>query len=36
MRTLGYGWLATFGVAVVVWIILPLVISQLCAVVGTR
>jgi len=31
MRTLGYGWSATIGAAVVVWVVLPFVISQLCA-----
>jgi hypothetical protein len=31
MRSLGYDWSATLGVAVVVWIVLPFVISQLCA-----
>src|SRR5690349_6436845 len=31
MRSLNYGWPATLGVAVAVWIVLPFVISQLCA-----
>jgi len=31
MRNLNYGWLATLGVAIAVWIILPFVISQVCA-----
>lgn len=31
MRSTGYGWPATLGLAVIVWIVLPLVISQLCA-----
>jgi len=31
MRTLGYGWSVTLGLAVGVWIMLPFVISQLCA-----
>jgi hypothetical protein len=31
MRSLEFGWPATLGVAVVVWVVLPFVISQLCA-----
>jgi hypothetical protein len=31
MRNLGYGWSATLGAAVAVWVVLPFVISQLCA-----
>src|SRR6266481_6138883 len=31
MRGLNYGWSATLGIAVVVWVVLPFVISQLCA-----
>jgi hypothetical protein len=31
MRSLGYGWPATLGVAVIVWVVLPFVISQCCA-----
>jgi hypothetical protein len=31
MRSLDYGWPATLGVAVVIWVVLPFVISQLCA-----
>ena len=31
MRSSGYGWLATLGAAVVVWVVLPFVISQCCA-----
>jgi hypothetical protein len=31
MRNLGYGWPAMLGVLVVIWVALPLVISQLCA-----
>lgn len=31
MRTLGYGSTATVGVAIVVWVVLPFVISQVCA-----
>lgn len=31
MRSLGYGWPATLGVAVVVWVVLPFFISQACA-----
>jgi hypothetical protein len=31
MRSLGYGWSATLVVAVVIWVVLPFVISQLCA-----
>src|SRR5262249_10765483 len=31
MRSVGYGWPATLGVAVVIWLVLPFVISQLCA-----
>ena len=31
MRGLGYGWLATFAIAVVIWVVLPFFISQLCA-----
>jgi len=31
MRGLGFGWPATLGLAVVVWIVLPVIISQLCA-----
>jgi hypothetical protein len=31
MRNLNYGWLATLGIAMVVWIILPFIISQVCA-----
>jgi uncharacterized membrane protein len=31
MRGAGYGWSVTIGAAVLVWIVLPLVISQLCA-----
>jgi hypothetical protein len=31
MRDLNYGWLATLGVAIGAWIILPFAISQVCA-----
>jgi hypothetical protein len=31
MRSLGYGWSATLVVAVVVWVVLPFLMSQLCA-----
>jgi hypothetical protein len=31
MRSLSYGWPATFGLAVIVWLLLPFFISQLCA-----
>ena len=31
MRSLDFGWPFTLGVAVAIWIILPFVISQLCA-----
>jgi hypothetical protein len=31
MRSLGYGWSATLGLAVIIWVVLPFVISQLCA-----
>jgi hypothetical protein len=31
MRSLGYGWFATLGMAVIIWVVLPFVISQLCA-----
>jgi hypothetical protein len=31
MRHLGFGWPAALGLAVIVWIVLPFVISQLCA-----
>jgi hypothetical protein len=31
MRSLSYGWPATLGVAVVTWVVLPFVISQVCA-----
>lgn len=31
MRGLGYGWSATLVVAVLIWLVLPFVISQLCA-----
>jgi uncharacterized membrane protein (DUF485 family) len=30
MRSLGYGWAATLGSALIVWVCLPFVISQLC------
>jgi hypothetical protein len=32
MRSTGYGWAATLGLAVIVWIVLPFGISQVCAV----
>jgi hypothetical protein len=32
MRSLGYGWSVTLGAAVVIWVVLPFVVSQLCAV----
>jgi hypothetical protein len=32
MRGAGYGWLATLGAAFAIWVILPFVISQVCAV----
>ena len=31
MRSSGYGWAATLGVAAIVWVVLPFVISQPCA-----
>jgi hypothetical protein len=31
MRNQNYGWLATLGAAIAVWIILPFIISQVCA-----
>ncbi len=31
MRSLGYGWSATLGLSVIIWVVLPFVISQLCA-----
>jgi len=31
MRSLGYGWPATLGLAVIIWVVLPFIISQLCA-----
>jgi hypothetical protein len=31
MRNLGYGWSATLGAAVVIWSVLPFVMSQLAA-----
>lgn len=31
MRSSGYGWAATLGLAAIVWVVLPFVISQLCA-----
>ena len=31
MRSLGYGWPSTLVGAVVIWVVLPFVISQLCA-----
>jgi len=31
MRGLGYGWLATLAIAVVIWVVFPFLISQLCA-----
>ena len=31
MRSLDYGWAATLMVAVVTWVVLPFIISQLCA-----
>jgi hypothetical protein len=31
MRSLGYGWPATLGVALIVWVVLPFVISHCCA-----
>jgi hypothetical protein len=31
MRSLGYGWSATISLAVVIWIVLPFVLSQICA-----
>ena len=31
MRSEGYGWPSTLGLAAVVWVVLPFVISQLCA-----
>jgi hypothetical protein len=31
MRSLDYGWPAILGLAVVIWVVLPFVISQLCA-----
>jgi hypothetical protein len=31
MRSLSYGWPATLGLAVIIWVVLPFVISQLCA-----
>ncbi len=31
MRSLGYGWPGTLGVALIVWVVLPFVISQCCA-----
>ena len=30
MRGLGFSWPATLGLAVVVWIVLPVIISRLC------
>lgn len=31
MRSLSYSWPVTIGLAIVVWIVLPFVISQVCA-----
>jgi hypothetical protein len=31
LRSLDYGWFAALGSAIAVWIILPFVISQICA-----
>jgi hypothetical protein len=31
MRSLDFGWPATLSVAVAIWVVLPFVISQLCA-----
>jgi hypothetical protein len=31
MRSSGYGWVATLALAATVWVVLPLIISQLCA-----
>jgi hypothetical protein len=31
MRSLGYGWIATFTIAVVIWIVLPFILSQVWA-----
>ena len=31
MRSSGYGWAATLSLAAMVWVVLPFVISQLCA-----
>jgi hypothetical protein len=31
MRGLGYGWSVTLGVAIVIWVVLRFVVSQLCA-----
>jgi uncharacterized membrane protein (DUF485 family) len=31
MRSSGYGWLATLGLAAIVWVGLPFVIAQICA-----
>ncbi|HKM87198.1 MAG TPA: hypothetical protein VJX48_01200 [Xanthobacteraceae bacterium] len=31
MRSVGYGWSGTLVVAIVIWVVLPFVISQLCA-----
>jgi hypothetical protein len=31
MRASGYGWAATLGLAFVVWVVPPFVISQICA-----
>jgi hypothetical protein len=31
MRSSGYGWAATLSLAAIVWVVLPFVISQLCA-----
>jgi len=36
MRSLGYGWSATLGLAVIICVVLPFVISQLCAAVVLR
>ncbi len=30
-RDLGYGWSASLGLGVIIWVVLPFVISQLCA-----
>jgi hypothetical protein len=31
MRNVNYGWFATLGEAIAVWVILPFIISQVCA-----